>query len=74
MAGVDARLKISSLILITIMLMMSFSPLQQQENISKENIVSNADAREDDVGQVNCTGLTFEDLFDYDFARFDSLQ
>jgi hypothetical protein len=71
MAGVAARLKISSLILITIMLMMSFSPLQQQENISKENIVSNADAREEDVGQVNCSGLTFEELFDYDFASFD---
>jgi len=71
MAGVDARLKLSSLILITIMLMMSFSPLQQQENIFEENIVSHVDAREDDVGEVNCSGLTFEDLFEYDFASFD---
>ena len=71
MAGIDARLKISSLILITIMLMMSFSPIQHQDNRSEEKIVSHVDAREDDVGQVNCSGLTFEDLFDYNFASFD---
>ena len=71
MADVNTRLKISSLLLSMTILMMTFSPLQQQENIPEENIVSNTDAREDDVGQVDCTGLTFEDLFDYDFARFD---
>jgi len=71
MAGVDAQLKISSLILVTIMLMMSFSPLQDQDNRFEEKIVSHVDAREEDVGQVNCSGLTFEDLFEYNFARFN---
>jgi hypothetical protein len=71
MAGIDTRLKVSSLILITTMLLMSFTPLQYQENITEDIFSSNVEAREDDVGQVNCTGLTFEDLFDYDFARFD---
>ena len=62
----EARLKFSALILITTMLLMSFTPLQYQENITEDIFSSNVEAREDDVGQVNCTGLTFEDLFDYD--------
>jgi len=71
MADVNARLKISALILGVIMLMMTLSPIQHQENGFEENIILDAEAREDDVGQVNCSGLTFEDLFDYDFASFD---
>lgn len=71
MADVNTRLKISSLILSVILLMMTLSPIQQQENGFEENIILDAEAREDDVGQVNCSGLTFEDLFDYDFASFD---
>jgi len=51
--------------------MMSFSPLQDQDNRFEEKIVSHVDAREEDVGQVNCSGLTFEDLFEYNFARFN---
>jgi hypothetical protein len=71
MADVNARLKISSLLLSAIMLMMTLSPIQHQENGFEENIILDTEAREDDVGQVNCSGLTFEDLFDYDFASFD---
>ena len=71
MADDNTRLKISSLILSVILLMMTFSPTQIQDNSFEENIVPNVEAREDDVGQVNCSGLTFEDLFDYDFASFD---
>ena len=71
MAGVNTRLKISSLILTVILLMMTLSPIQHQENGFEENIILDAEAREDDVGQVNCSGLTFEDLFDYDFASFE---
>ena len=71
MADVNARLKISSLLLSAIMLMMTLSPIQQQENGFEDNVILDAEAREDDVGQVNCSGLTFEDLFDYDFASFD---
>ena len=71
MADVNARLKISALILGVIMLMMTLSPIQHQEDGFEENIILDAEAREDDVGQVNCSGLTFEDLFDYDFASFD---
>lgn len=70
MADDNTRLKISSLILSVILLMMTFSPTQIQDNSFEENIVPNVEAREDDVGQVNCSGLTFEDLFDYDFASF----
>jgi hypothetical protein len=70
MADGNTRLKISSLILSVILLMMTFSPTQIQDNSFEENIVPNVEAREDDVGQVNCSGLTFEDLFDYDFASF----
>ena len=71
MADVNTRLKISSLILSVILLMMTLSPIQHQENGFEENIILDTEAREDDVGQVNCSGLTFEDLFDYDFASFD---
>ena len=71
MAGVNTRLKISSLVLTVILLMMTLSPIQHQENGFEENIILDAEAREDDVGQVNCSGLTFEDLFDYDFASFE---
>ena len=71
MADVNTRLKISSLILSVILLMMTLSPIQQQENGFEDNVILDAEAREDDVGQVNCSGLTFEDLFDYDFASFD---
>jgi hypothetical protein len=71
MADVTTRLKISSLLLSAIMLMMTLSPIQHQENGFEENIILDTEAREDDVGQVNCSGLTFEDLFDYDFASFD---
>ncbi len=71
MADGNTRLKISSLILSAILLMMTFSPTQSQDNSFEENIVPNVEAREDDVGQVNCSGLTFEDLFDYDFASFN---
>ena len=71
MADDNTRLKISSLILSVILLMMTFSPTQIQDNSFEENIVPNVEAREDDVGQVNCSGLTFEDLFDYDFASFN---
>lgn len=70
MADGNTRLKISSLILSAILMMMTFSPTQIQDNGLEENIVPNVEAREDDVGQVNCSGLTFEDLFDYDFASF----
>ncbi len=70
MADGNTRLKISSLILSAILLMMTFSPTQSQDNSFEENIVPNVEAREEDVGQVNCSGLTFEDLFDYDFASF----
>ncbi|MEJ6653621.1 MAG: hypothetical protein QNL55_04570, partial [Euryarchaeota archaeon] len=70
MADGNTRLKISSLILSVILLMMTFSPTQTQDNSFEENIAPNVEAREDDVGQVNCSGLTFEDLFDYDFASF----
>ena len=70
MADGNTRLKISSLILSAILMMMTFSPTQIQDNGFEENIVPNVEAREDDVGQVNCSGLTFEDLFDYDFASF----
>ncbi|MEJ6653229.1 MAG: hypothetical protein QNL55_02560 [Euryarchaeota archaeon] len=71
MADGNTRLKISSLILSAILLMMTFSPTQSQDNSFEENIVPNVEAREEDVGQVNCSGLTFEDLFDYDFASFN---
>ena len=70
MAGVNTRLKISSLVLSILLLMMTFSPTQLQDNRFEENIVPNVEARQD-AGEVNCTGLTFEDLFEYDFARFE---
>ena len=70
MADVNTRLKISSLILSVILLMMTLSPIQHQENGFEENIILDAEARQDD-GEVNCSGLTFEDLFEYDFARFE---
>jgi hypothetical protein len=50
--------------------MMTFSPTQLQDNRFEENIVPNVEARQD-AGEVNCSGLTFEDLFEYDFARFE---
>ncbi len=71
MPDVNTRLKISSFILSVILLMMTLSPIQHQENGFEENIILDTEAREEDVGQVNCSGLTFEDLFDYDFARFE---
>lgn len=71
MADVNTRLKISSFILSVILLMMTLSPIQHQENGFEENIILDTEAREEDVGQVNCSGLTFEDLFDYDFASFE---
>ena len=52
------------------MLMMTFSPMQLQENRFEEHIVPNVEARQD-AGEVNCSGLTFEDLFEYDFAHFE---
>ena len=52
-------------------ILLLFSPLQLQNNSIEEKIVSLANAREEDVGQVNCSGLTFEDLFDYGFASFE---
>jgi len=70
MADVNTRLKISSLVLSILLLMMTFSPTQLQDNRFEENIVPNVEARQD-AGEVNCTGLTFEDLFEYDFARFE---
>ena len=70
MADANTRLKISSLVLGIILLMMTFSPIQLQENRFEENIVPNVEARQD-AGEVNCSGLTFEDLFEYDFARFE---
>ena len=70
MADGNTRLKISSLILSVILLMMTFSPTQLQDNRFEENIVPNVEARQD-AGEVNCSGLTFEDLFEYDFARFE---
>jgi len=70
MADVNTRLKISSLVLSILLLVMTFSPTQLQDNRFEENIVPNVEARQD-AGEVNCTGLTFEDLFEYDFARFE---
>jgi len=70
MADGNTRLKISSLVLSVILLMMTFSPTQLQDNRFEENIVPNVEAREE-TGEVDCSGLTFEDLFEYDYARFE---
>jgi hypothetical protein len=53
---------------ILMIILLSFSPLQLQNNSIEENIVSHVDARE---GEIDCTGLTFGDLFEYGFASFE---
>lgn len=70
MADIGTRVKFSSLLLSVIMLMMTLTPLQNQGISLDETVVFSTEARQDD-GEVNCSDLTFEDLFEYDFASFE---
>tara|TARA_B100000900_G_scaffold129102_2_gene109129 strand:- start:3564 stop:5495 length:1932 start_codon:yes stop_codon:yes gene_type:complete len=68
MAGNRLVVRTTALSLIILMILMILSPIAEQSQLTDEKISETAGRQLDDV---DCSGYTFEDLFDYNFALFN---
>ena len=68
MAGNRLVVHTTALSLIILMIMMILSPIAEQSQLTEEKNSETAGRQLDDV---DCSGYTFEDLFDYNFALFN---
>ena len=68
MAGNRFTVHSTAIGLIILMIMMTLTPLAEESQLDEKNIMEASGRQLDDV---DCSGLTFEDLFDYNFALFD---
>lgn len=68
MAGNRLVVHSTAFTLIFLMIMMILSPVAEHSHLSDEKISETSGRQLDDV---DCSGYTFEDLFDYNFALFN---
>ncbi len=68
MAGNRIAVHSTALSLIVLMIMMILSPVAEHSHLNEEKISETSGRQLDDV---DCSGYTFEDLFDYNFALFN---
>ena len=68
MAGNRFTVHSTAIGLIILMIMMTLTPLAEESQLDEKKVMEASGRQLDDV---DCSGLTFEDLFDYNFALFD---
>jgi hypothetical protein len=68
MAGNRFTVHSTAIGLIILMIMMTLTPLAEEFQLSENSVMETSGRQLDDV---DCSGYTFEDLFDYNFALFD---
>lgn len=68
MAGNRFAVHSTAIGLIILMIMMTLTPLAEEYNLDEKEILEASGRQLDDI---DCSGYTFEDLFDYNYALFD---
>ncbi len=68
MAGNRFAVRSSAFGLIILMIMMTLTPLAEEFQLDENEIMKASGRQLDDI---DCSGYTFEDLFDYNFALFN---
>ena len=68
MAGNRFAVRSSAFGLIILMIMMTLTPLAEEFQLDEKEIMKASGRQLDDI---DCSGYTFEDLFDYNFALFN---
>ena len=65
MAGNRFAVHSTAIGLIILMIMMTLTPLAEEYNLDEKEILEASGRQLDDI---DCSGYTFEDLFDYNYA------